>query len=119
MSRIRLRRLMALAGAAILGSTLLSAAPALSAIPLPHPLVAPMVDSIQVSANKVTVTWTDRSDNESSFWIFRRSAAGTLQFVGEAFSLEPLFTGRQQSYEDVAPTLSDQCYQVWSVGSDF
>ncbi|MGW0969965.1 PASTA domain-containing protein [Streptomyces sp. NPDC002516] len=81
---------------------------------------APALDKPVASGGKVTLSWTDKSNNENSFVVLRRSAAnGTMAFLKEVAAPDKPGTGRTVTFVDNAPNPDPyQCYQVVSTDAD-
>lgn len=76
------------------------------------PLTAPGLATLQATASSVTVQWSDRSNNELGFRVFRRDLTGVWQLVYQVASRDVRGSGSTYSWVDTSTDLSGQCYQV-------
>jgi hypothetical protein len=73
--------------------------------------LAPALDKPQASGAAVVVRWTDRSDNEDRFDVFRRSG-GQWQEVTRIPTRNKGLAGGTYTFTDNSPANGPQCYQV-------
>ncbi|GGM90524.1 hypothetical protein ACFFX1_49370 [Dactylosporangium sucinum] len=96
--------------AAVVVVASLVAAPA-AATPPSTP--AAVLNSVQASGTSVSLQWTDRSQDEDEFWVFRRDAAGgKLLQIGAVTSTSSTGVGQTYSFTDTIAAGTRQCYEV-------
>jgi len=112
------------------GASLPSAAshplPAIAPINLPTPLPvlpsgsvnAPGTYPLQATASSVTVKWSDYSDNELGFKVFRRDTSGNWQLVYQVATSDVRGTGTNYTWVDTSTDLSGQCYMIAAYNSN-
>jgi hypothetical protein len=80
---------------------------------LDHPAAAPGFFPLQAAAGGVTVTWSDRSDNETSFVVQKLNVIGD-QWVDiySTMTQDSPGTSGSYSYTDTDTSRSGQCYRI-------
>jgi hypothetical protein len=81
-------------------------------MPMPPVIAPPSLDSVRVSGTSVTIGWTDRSSNEDTFQVTRRTANGAPQLVKETATRNRSSQGDTYSYTDTITAGTRQCYEI-------
>lgn len=86
--------------------------PASAALSLPG-MAAATLDSVTVSGTNVTLKWTDRSLEEDSFEVWRRTPAAVSSVVrGGVATSSKTGTGQTYTLTDTIPAGTRQCYII-------
>jgi hypothetical protein len=76
------------------------------------------LNSVQMSGTSVTLTWTDRSTNETGFGITKRLAdGGLLRFVANVATRDSSGVGGTYTYVDTLPASGQYCYEIGTTNS--
>jgi hypothetical protein len=76
------------------------------------PVAVPGTYGLQATASSVTVQWSDRSNNEQGFVVYRRDLAGNWQIVDQVPTRDMAGTGAVYTWVDTSTDLSGQCYMI-------